>query len=77
MTIVAIVAPSSSAGGEPKIKDLFQIDLSLKRDRIRNIRLLINIAYLLPRLVAVVRDPVKDFLVIPGYTFHFGCNDVK
>ena len=77
MTIVAIVAPSSSACGKPEMKDLFQIDLSLRRDRIRNIRLLINITYLLPRLVAVVRDPVKDFLVIPRYTFHIGCNDVK
>ena len=77
MTIVAIVAPSSSAGGEPEIKDLFQMDLSLKRDRIRNVRLLINIAYLLPRLVAVVRDPVKDFSVIQRYAFHFRCNDVK
>ena len=74
MTIVAIVAPSSSAGGEPEIKDLFQIDLSLKR---AYSRLLINIAYLLPRLVAVIRDPVKDFSVIQRYAFHFGCNDVK
>ena len=67
---MAIVAPSSSASGAPEIKELVQIDLGAKRDRIRNIRHLINIAHLLPRLVAVVRDPVKDFLVILRYTFH-------
>jgi len=77
MTVVAITAPSSSASGEPEIKDLVRIDLSSKRDRIRNIRHLINIAYILPKLAALVRDPVKDFTVLQGYTFHSGYTDVK
>jgi len=77
MTVVAITAPSASASGKPEIKDLVRIDLSSKKERIRNIRNLINIAYILPKLAALVRSRVKDFASFARYAFHSGCNGIK
>ena len=50
--------------------------LSSKKERIRNIRNLINIAYILPKLAALVRSHVKDFASFARYAFHSGCNDL-
>jgi len=77
MTIVAITAPSASASGKPKIKDLVRIDLSFKRQHIHNIFNLINIAYILSKLVARVCFRVKDFASFARYAFHSGCNGIK
>ena len=43
---MAITAPSASANGKPEIKELVKVDLNSRKDRIRKIRHLIDIACL-------------------------------
>ncbi|KDR72787.1 hypothetical protein GALMADRAFT_252049 [Galerina marginata CBS 339.88] len=60
MTLAAITPPDSQ-GGKPKVHDLISLDLRWKKDRIANIRHLINLSTILPQLTELVRFPVDDF----------------
>jgi hypothetical protein len=60
MTLVAITAPDSP-GGTPKVHDLISLDLRWRKDRIANIRHLINLSAILARLPELVQFPSNDF----------------
>jgi hypothetical protein len=62
MTLVAITAPDSRRS-KPRVHDLINLDLRLRRDRIANIRHLINLSNILPWLTEIVRRPADDFKI--------------
>ena len=62
------IAPPSEPGGKPVVHDIATADLSLTKDRIRNIRRLINIAGLLQQLPDLVRPPDAEFEVFQRFS---------
>ena len=60
MTVAAIIAPNPK-GSKPKIHDLIRLDLRWRKDRIANIRHLINLSSLLPQLTDLVPVHIVDF----------------
>ena len=50
-TLVAICAPTTP-GGEAELSDIITVDLKSRKDRIANIRHLINLSTLLPMLAS-------------------------
>jgi len=66
MTLAAITAPTAAIRHTPAVHDLISIDLRFRKNRIANIRHLINLSTILPRLADLVRCPVDDFRTFTG-----------
>ena len=62
------ITPPSGPGGQPVVHDIANADLSLTRDRIRNICRLINIAGLLQQLADLVRPLDAEFEVFQRFS---------
>ena len=65
MTLCAITAPNIP-GGTPGIFDIITVDLKLRKDRIANIRHLINLSPLFPVMASLVLFYVNEFAVFDG-----------
>ena len=65
LTLVAI-CPPSEPGGKPIVHDLGSADLRLRRDRIANIRRLINLSTLLIPLSDLVKSARGEFQPMMG-----------
>jgi hypothetical protein len=63
MTLVAICPPEEPSG-KPVIQDLFSADLSIRRERIQNLRRLINLSPLLSALADLAQPASGEFQVI-------------
>ena len=73
MTLTAITAPMTP-GGKARLFDLVTVNLDLKKDRIANIRHLINLSTLLPMLSGLVPVPLNDFRVFDRSDFYLKYN---
>lgn len=62
------ITPPSGPGGQPVVHDIAYADLSLIRDRLRNICRLINIAELLQQLADLVRPLDAEFEVLQRFS---------
>jgi hypothetical protein len=65
-----LVAISPSELRRPVVTDIAYANLRLRRDRIKNIRRLINIAGLLQRLADLVRPADAEFDVLERFFHH-------
>ncbi|KAI6145599.1 hypothetical protein BKA82DRAFT_995780 [Pisolithus tinctorius] len=65
MTLTAIIAPRAPEN-KIRLHDIITVDLKYTRDRIANIRHLINLSSVLLLLGNLVSSPVDDFTVLPG-----------
>jgi hypothetical protein len=63
MTLCALIRPVST-GRRPVVHDLVTVDLQLTKDRISNVRHLINLASLLAPLAAMIPSSMPEFLSI-------------
>lgn len=70
LTLVA-VSPPLQRGGRPVVHDLAHANLRLRRDRIKNIRRLINLAGLFQTLADLVRAPEPEFEPIDRFLHSF------
>lgn len=62
------ITPPSIPGGRPLVHDIVTTNLSLTKDRIRNICRLINMAGLLQQLADLVRPVDAEFEVLQRYS---------
>jgi len=63
MTLCAPIGPVST-GQRPVVHDLATVELQFTKDRISNVRHLINLASLLVPLAAIIPSSMPEFLLI-------------
>jgi len=63
MTLCALIRPVSTSRG-PVVHDLVTVDLQFTKDRISNVRHLINLASLLAPLAEMISSSMPEFLTI-------------
>jgi len=63
MTLCALIRPVSTSR-RPVVHDLVTVDLQLTKDRISNVRHLINLASLLAPLAEIIPSSMPEFLTI-------------
>lgn len=63
MTLCALIRPVST-GQRPAVRDLVTVELQLTKDRISNVRHLINLTSLLAPLAAMIPSSMPEFLSV-------------
>jgi len=63
MTLCALVRPNSP-DQRPVVHDLVTVNLQLTKDRISNVRHLINLASLLAPLAVMIQSSIPEFLSV-------------
>ncbi|KAF9480017.1 hypothetical protein BDN70DRAFT_833598 [Pholiota conissans] len=65
LTLVAIIAPEYP-GSKPKVRELISLGLKLRRNRIANLRHIINLSNILSQLADIVQVSADDFQTFEG-----------